>query len=246
MHSCSLFLVLITLNYDFSSDEMVKLSLNDIDKQIAALSKGAVSESSDSESDSETSQSVSDVSESASSFSGYSCDSSSSEESDESEEESDSDISKVGDGDKPKVNFDKKANDMVRKKARLGMSSICFAYLLGKCAVPECIYHHISLTDLDEEKKGELTRELHKRPFDKDLGSLVKTLNIPVCKTYTKTGECKFMTKCKFWHIDSENTAKWAGSEFWCSCCRKAFTSDTQFREHCNGKFHKQNAAHSA
>lgn len=220
---------------------MVKESLNDIDKQIAALSKGVVSDDSCSDSGSDVSDDVSEDGDSNSSFSGYSCDSSSSEDSDNSEDESDSASSTAEDESKPKVNYDKKSNDMVRKKARLGMSSICFKFLLGKCTLPDCIYHHTLLTDLSEEEKGELTRELHKRPFDKDLGVLVKALNIPVCKTYQKTGECKFQMKCRFWHIDSENTAKWAGFDFWCACCWKAFTSDVQYREHCNGKFHKQN-----
>ncbi len=217
------------------------MSLNDIDKQIAALSKRELSADTDHDSGSDASDSLSDDSDKASSFSGYSCDSSSSEELDDSEDDIGSQVTDREVSSATKPNFDKKSNDMVRKKARLGMSSICFKFLVGKCALSDCIYNHVSLSGLSEEERGELTRELHKRPYDKELGTLIKTLNIPVCKTFTKTGECKFQAKCRFWHIDSENTAKWAGFDFWCPTCRKAFTSDVQFREHCTGKFHKQN-----
>ena len=222
---------------------MVKASLNDIDAQIAALereSKGLVdscqsdSTSSSGGSSSEEEHFVADDD----SFSGYSCDSSSSEESDSSEE---SEPDEQNEEEKRKLDFDKKAKEVARKKSRSGMSSICFKYLQGTCKLEDCIFRHIELSKLNEEEIGEVTRELHKRPYDATLGALIKNLNIPVCKVYSKTGECKFLLKCKFWHIDSENTAKWAGLLFWCESCWKAFTSEVQLKEHCNGKLHKYN-----
>lgn len=221
---------------------MTKVSLNELDKKLAALrALEESSVSSASSASSEDSESVSEDGESG--FSGYSCDSSSSDESDDTEDGSDRDDTRKPLATSESTQYDKKANQMVRKKARAGMSCICFKNLVGKCSLSDCIYHHVTLSELTEDEKGELVRELHKRPFDSDLGNLVKNMNIPICKTYSKTGECKFQLKCKFWHIDSENVAKWAGSHFWCANCRKAFTSDSQYREHCNGKFHKQNTS---
>ena len=224
---------------------MPKKSLNDIDAQIAALER-AVSSSDDdscsvvssgevSDTDGSSNPAESDSDDSRSS-SGYSGDSSSSEESEYSENESDE---AKTDAVTTKVDYDKKANQVARKKARLGMSSICFKYVLGACKLSDCIYDHVNLDSLKDEERGQLTRELHKRPYDPALGSKVKQLNIPICKEYTKTGQCKWTTRCRFWHIQTENDAKWSGSDFWCQPCRKAFTSDVQLREHCNGKFHK-------
>ena len=211
---------------------MVKLSLNDIDAQIAALqSEGSCDTDNSSVEDDDFSDS--------SSFSGYSCDSSSSEEdSDYSEDEHD-DSTEVDASSKRREDFSKKANQLARKKSRLGMSSICFKFLTGSCKLEDCIFRHVDLVKLTEEEKGELTRDLHKRPYDSDLGMKIKNLNIPTCKEFSKTGSCKFNIKCRFWHIESENDAKWAGCTHWCEACRKAFTSDSQYREHCNGKFHK-------
>jgi hypothetical protein len=211
---------------------MTKLSLNDIEAQIAALGS-----SSSGDSDGSSLEDV-DSSDSAS-FSGYSCDSSSSEEeSDHSDNELQVKLDPNSNG-KRAVDFERKANQVARKKSRLGMSSICFKFITGNCGLDDCIFRHVDLNGLSEEEKGELTRDLHKRPFDAELGSKIKNLNIPTCKEFSKTGDCKFNLKCRFWHIATENDAKWAGCMYWCQCCRKAFTSDSQYREHCSGKFHK-------
>ena len=212
------------------------ISLNDLENQIKAL-EGTSGGSSDS-SGTESSVSETEISD-TDSFSGYSCDSSDSSES-ESSEESDKDDTSQADS-QEKVNFDKKARETSRKKARLGMSDICFKYNLGKCRLEDCIFRHVKLESLNDEEKGDLVRDLRRKPFDPELGLIVKQLNIPICKAFSKTGECKFQ-KCRFWHIDSENDAKWAGCPFWCAPCRKAFTSETQLREHSNGKLHKQNS----
>ena len=211
---------------------MTKVSLNDIDAQLAALQSDASSESDEVSTDND------DYSDS-SSFSGYSCDSSSSEEDSDERDESELEESDLAEGKRRSADFSKKANQIARKKSRLGMSSICFKFLTGACKLEDCIFRHVELSKLTEEEKGELTRDLHKRPFDQELGNKIKNLNIPTCKEFSKTGSCKFSQKCRFWHIETENDAKWAGCTHWCQPCRKAFTSDSQFREHCNGKFHK-------
>lgn len=211
---------------------MGKLSLNEIEAQIAELG----SPSSD-ESDISSQEDV-DYSDSGS-FSGYSCDSSSSEEDSDYSDDEDLVVDQSVESGKRTIGFEKKANQVARKKSRLGMSSICFKYITGTCTLNDCIFRHVDLERLKEEEKGELTRDLHKRPFDAELGSKIKNLNIPTCKEFSKTGACKFSLKCRFWHIETENDARWAGCTHWCECCRKAFTSDSQYREHCNGKFHK-------
>ena len=216
----------------------MKRSINDIDAQIAALERRSLD--SDAEDRSEVSSVTEDVCRDSDSFSGYSGDSSSTEESDfsdgsESEEE-------VTEEQKQKIAFDKKANEVARKKQRLGMSDICFNFLVGRCQLDDCIFRHCTLDSLNEEERGDLVRELRRKPYDEKLGNLVKQLNIPVCKTFSRQGECKFQ-KCRFWHMETENDAKWAGSPFWCGLCRKAFTSEVQLREHTNGKLHKANAA---
>jgi len=211
---------------------MVKLSLNDIDAQLAALK-------SDSSDDSGDPSSETDELSDSSSFSGYSCDSSSSEEESEYSDDDESETLQTDGVGKRQMDFSKKANQIARKKSRLGMSSICFKFLTGTCKLDDCIFRHIELEKLTEEEKGELTRDLHKRPFDQELGNKIKNLNIPTCKEFSKTGSCKFNQKCRFWHIETENDAKWAGCTNWCQPCRKAFTSESQYREHCNGKFHK-------
>jgi hypothetical protein len=211
-------------------------SLNDLEAQIRAL-EGSSNESDDSSvSDSEPASSEFSDSE-IDSFSGYSGDSSDTESSESSEESEEEEPTPE---EKRKIDFAKKANQISRKKARLGMSDICFKFLAGKCTLEDCIFRHSTLDSLTEEEKGDLVRELRRKPFELVVGGLVKQLNIPVCKTFSKQGVCKFQ-KCRFWHIESENDAKWAGSPFWCELCRKAFTSDNQLREHNNGKFHKSN-----
>ena len=217
----------------------MKGSLNDIEAQIAALERGSAADSDESDA-SDIESIASDPSEAES---GYSCDSSSTEESDYSDESDEKEP--VTEEEKRKAEFDKKANVIARKKARQGMSDLCFKFLVGKCRVDNCILRHSTLESLDEEEKGELVRELHRKPFEAELGKLIKDLNIPTCKTFSKQGECKF-AKCKFWHIETENAAQWAGYPFWCESCWKAFTSETQLREHNNGKLHKSSAAYWA
>lgn len=213
-------------------------SLNDIEAQIRALEASSPSsdESGSSQSDS---GSVDSGASDSDSFSGYSCDSSDTESSESSSETEQEEPSAE---EKRKIDFAKKANQISRKKARLGMSDICFKYLAGRCQLDDCIFRHSTLDSLSEEEKGDLVRELRRKPFDPAVGGLVKQLNIPVCKTFSKQGTCKFQ-KCRFWHIESENDAKWAGSPFWCQLCRKAFTSENQLREHNNGKFHRSKLA---
>jgi hypothetical protein len=213
----------------------MKDSLNDIEARIRALEV----DESDSVSSSGTIESGASIlsGSDSDSFSGYSCDSSDTEYSDDSDE---SDPEEQNEEDKRRVDFAKKANQVARKKSRLGMSDICFRFLAGKCQLSDCIFRHSTLDSLTEEERGDLVRELRRKPFDPTIGVLVAKLNIPVCKTFSKQGECKFQ-KCRFWHIESENDAKWAGSPYWCGLCRKAFTSEIQLREHTNGKFHKSN-----
>ncbi len=212
-------------------------SLNDIEAQIKALENVCSVSENASQSASEV-EDTSGYESSHSSFSGYSCDSTDSESSDsEGESVVEEDLSAE---DKRKTDFGKKADQLSRKKARLGLSDLCFRFLAGKCALEDCIFRHATLDSLNEEDRGNLVRELKRKPFDSKIGSLVKQLNIPVCKTFSKQGACKFQ-KCRFWHIESENDAKWAGCPFWCELCWKAFTSETQLREHNNGKLHKSN-----
>ena len=211
-------------------------SLNDLESQIRALEGVSVSSSDLSGADSSVSESQSSETES---FSGYSADSSDTSESEASEGSEEEYINQRVD--QGKVNYEKKARETSRKKARFGMSDICFKFNIGQCRLEDCIFRHVKLESLNEEEKGDLVRDLRRKPFDPELGLIVKQLNIPICKTFSKTGECKFL-KCRFWHIDSENDAKWAGCPFWCGPCRKAFTGETQLREHSNGKLHKQNS----
>lgn len=209
--------------------------LNELDAKIAALEKslkGCASES-DSSSSSGVSEEVEDAVSDSDGFSGYSCDSSSSEESDD-EPEPVKPVSADG------VDYAKKATQIARKKARLGMSSICFSHVLGQCELSDCVFEHKTLEKLSEEERGELMRELRRKPFEESLGAKVKAMNIPVCKAFGKN-LCKFM-KCRFWHIETENDARWAGSPFWCQPCRKAFTSQIQLQEHSAGKLHKANS----
>lgn len=216
----------------------MKRSINDIDAQIAALEGGSLD--SVAEDRSEVSSVTEDVCSDSDSFSGYSCDSSSTEGSDFSDgSESEGEVTEEQ---KQKIALDKKANQVARKKQRLGLSDICFKFLVGRCQLDDCIFRHCMLDSLNEEERGNLVRELRRKTYDEKLGYLVKQLNIPVCKTFSKQGECKFQ-KCSFWHIETENDAKWAGSPFWCGLCRKAFTSEVQLREHTNGKLHKANTA---
>lgn len=206
----------------------MKGSLNDIEAHIALL-----------QADFTESEASLDSSEEDGASSGYSCDSSSSEDS-ESEVDTE-DENELTDEQKRRLALEKKANQVARKKARQSLSDICFKFVLGKCQLDDCIFRHCTLESLNEEARGELVRELHRKPFDAEIGAKVKQLNVPVCKKFSKEGECKFQ-KCRFWHISTENDAKWAGYAFWCQPCRKAFTSDSQLREHFNGKFHKANA----
>ena len=139
---------------------------------------------------------------------------------------------------------DETAAAVLKKKRRKGHSTICWNYLKGTCRFSDdCMFRHVSPAKLDPADKLEMLRELKVKTFDAELGKVIMNLNIPTCKAYSKAHACKYETKCHFWHIDSATVARWAGFEFWCQPCRKAFNSDSQFREHNKGKVHLQNAA---
>ena len=132
------------------------------------------------------------------------------------------------------------ASALLKKKRSKGHSTICFQYLKGSCRFgKECLFRHLSPSKLESEDKIEIMRELRVKQFDADLSKVIRELNIPTCKTFAKTGVCKFNAKCQYWHIDEERIARWAGFDYWCGRCYKAFTSKTQLDEHEKGKLHR-------
>jgi len=143
-------------------------------------------------------------------------------------------------GQKLKHTEDAQVSAVMKKKRRQGLSTICFQHLKGFCKYSKtCVFRHISAAKLDSEDRIEIMRELRLRQFDPDLAKVVTDMNIPHCKSFSKTHACKFDRKCQFWHIDSAGIARWAGFPFWCQTCTKGFTSQNQLTEHCQGKLHK-------
>lgn len=134
---------------------------------------------------------------------------------------------------------DAQANAVLKKKRRQGLSTICFQHLKGFCQYSKtCVFRHVSATKLESDDRIEIMRELRLRTFDADLAKVITDLNIPHCKSFSKTSACKFAHKCQYWHIDNAAVAKWAGFPFWCHSCTKAFTSEAQLLEHNKGKLH--------
>ncbi|KAF4684771.1 hypothetical protein FOZ60_007328 [Perkinsus olseni] len=193
-----------------------ELSLNDLDAQLAAL---------------EASSSDSDAS---------------------SSEDERSPVQVPRETKKRKLNDEEKAqeklsNKVLRKKMRQGLSNLCFSYLTGKCKFEEmgkpCLFSHVKPEEMTDADKAELIRELrHRKRFDPALARVAQNLNIPMCRMYKKTGQCKQGEKCKFWHLRNELDGRWKGMEFWCETCYLGFTSEEQLKEHKNGKTHKSNS----
>ena len=219
---------------------LIKMSINDIEARIRELENAESHSRRPSSLSSDGTEGLSDAE--TGSFSGYSCDSSDTDYSEDSVEPEDA---RESPDLRRKDEFANKASYVARKKIRLGTSDVCFRFVVGNCQLNDCIFRHCKLESLNEEERGDLVRELRRKPFDPTIGVLVKQLNIPMCKTFSKEGQCRFV-KCRFWHIESENDALWAGLPYWCAPCRKAFTSDSQLREHSNGKFHRSNISRIA
>ena len=142
-------------------------------------------------------------------------------------------------GTKRKARNDEQVSAVLKKKRRQGLSTICFQHLTGFCKFSKsCVFRHISAAKLESEDRIEIMRELRLRRFDTELAKVVTDMNIPHCKSFSKTRECKFSKNCQYWHIDSAAIAKWAGFPFWCESCAKGFTSEAQLFEHKKGKLH--------
>ncbi|EER09038.1 hypothetical protein Pmar_PMAR021687 [Perkinsus marinus ATCC 50983] len=196
-----------------------ELSLNDLDAQLAALEGSDDGDSSSSS----------------------------------SSEDEKSPVKAVREGKKRKLNDEEKAqeklsNKVLRKKMRQGLSNLCFSFLTGKCKFEEggksCLFSHVKPEEMTAGDKAELIRELrHRKKFDPALAKVAQNLNIPMCRMYKKTGQCKQGEKCKFWHLRNELDARWKGMEYWCQTCFLGFTSEDQLKEHRNGKTHKANAS---
>lgn len=142
-------------------------------------------------------------------------------------------------GEKSNRVTDALSSAMLKKKRRQGLSTICFQHLKGSCEYSKsCMFRHVSAGKLESEDIIEIMRELRLRQFDSDLAKVITDLNIPHCKSFSKTNACKFAHKCQYWHIDNAAIARWAGFPFWCQTCTKAFTSESQLVEHSKGKLH--------
>ena len=135
--------------------------------------------------------------------------------------------------------FTSKQKEILAKKRRLNQSTLCFQYLLGDCKFPDCIFRHVKT--LDASDRAEFLRELKMKPFDRKLADFAKSQNIPVCKEFNKNN-CKHRN-CQFWHLEDARSGQWAGYDFFCSTCRRAFTSQLQLDEHQLGKLHRSNLA---
>ena len=143
---------------------------------------------------------------------------------------------------KKRVLDDNMSSTLLKKKRRKGHSTICWQFFKGSCKFDDCAFRHVSPAKLDPVDKLEMMRELRVKTFDADLARAIRDLNIPSCKTFAKTGECKFAVKCQYWHLTDGKIARWAGFDFWCQPCRKAFTSQSQLDEHQKGRVHKENS----
>ena len=116
-------------------------------------------------------------------------------------------------GRKSKSANDAEMNALYKKKRRQGLSTICFQHLKGFCKYSKtCVFRHISAIKLETEDRLEVMRELRLRKFDPELAKVITDMNIPHCKSFSKTQECKFARKCQYWHIDCADIARWAGS----------------------------------
>ncbi|CAE7269072.1 yop-1, partial [Symbiodinium pilosum] len=102
---------------------------------------------------------------------------------------------------------------------------------------------HVSAEKLTNEERAQVLRELPLRKFSQKLADVIAGLNIPRCKDFHQRGGCKRPPgKCHFWHLTDASVARWAGFNFWCDVCCKAFTSKDQMIEHEQSKPHCERA----
>ncbi|KAF4651901.1 DNA-(apurinic or apyrimidinic site) lyase, partial [Perkinsus chesapeaki] len=132
---------------------------------------------------------------------------------------------------------EKLSNKVLRKKMRQGLSNLCFSYLTGSCKFDEmgkpCLFSHVKPEEMTDADRTELIRDLrHRKKFDPALAKVAQNLNIPMCRMYKKTGQCKQGEKCKFWHLRNELDARWKGMDYWCGVCYLGFTSKEQLEDH--------------
>mmetsp|Transcript_2501 Transcript_2501/g.5880 ORF Transcript_2501/g.5880 Transcript_2501/m.5880 type:complete len:316 (-) Transcript_2501:34-981(-) len=125
-----------------------------------------------------------------------------------------------------------------RKRGAL-QASVCFRFLREACKFDDCKFRHIRAAELTPELTAGVLRELPLRKFDQKLADVIRDLNIPRCKDFHQYGNCtRREGQCHYWHLTSAAVAKWAGFNFWCEPCSKAFTSEEQMREHEKGRPH--------
>lgn len=126
-----------------------------------------------------------------------------------------------------------------KRKTRAARNAVCFRYFEGRCKFDDCKFLHVNPSKLTHDERAQVLRELPLRPYSKKLAEVIASLNIPRCKDFHQRGGCKRPAgKCHFWHLTDATVAQWAGFQFWCAVCSKAFTSKEQMQEHQESKAH--------
>mmetsp|Transcript_15901 Transcript_15901/g.35066 ORF Transcript_15901/g.35066 Transcript_15901/m.35066 type:complete len:244 (-) Transcript_15901:91-822(-) len=130
-----------------------------------------------------------------------------------------------------------------KRKDKAARNAVCFRYFEGRCKFDDCKFLHVSPSKLTHDERAQVLRELPLREYSKKLAEVIAGLNIPRCKDFHQRGGCKRPAgKCHFWHLTDATVARWAGFDFWCNTCSKAFTSKDQMMEHKASKIHCQKA----
>lgn len=171
------------------------------------------------------------------------------EDSDSDDTDSGEDVPSASEADVPLAKTNKRSETKAeadvssapKQKRAKNINAICFKYLAGSCKFDDCRFLHVNPLKLTLEERSEVLRELPLRQFDQSLAVVIGSLNIPQCKDFHQRGGCnKPPGRCHFWHLTSGAVAKWAGFDFWCDACSKAFTSEEQMLGHQEGRAHLQ------
>ncbi|CAD7937788.1 unnamed protein product [Amoebophrya sp. A25] len=135
------------------------------------------------------------------------------------------------------------AKRRIRQHAQKGFSKVCFRFVRdGQCKFDDCLFEHKAMRHFSEEDLVRFRKELEYKPFEQKIADQLRELNIPSCKDYNRTGDCKKGAKCNFWHISNAHVARWAGFPYYCELCWKPITSKDAWDEHVASKKHLQNA----
>jgi hypothetical protein len=132
------------------------------------------------------------------------------------------------------------AENILKKKKTIkrkeGLSTLCYKFLSGRCRFKDCAFRHVTLDEITLEDHAEILKDVRwKKEYDPKLAEVVQKFPITFCRAF-KEGVCTRGDKCRYWHMDTELKARWAGFKFYCGPCVKGFTSEAQMREHESSK----------